>query len=303
MSTERCCKCCCSETGRGLVDGHWEITSAMHRGIGCIRDCSPPHTNPQLHLCCAFCSLSTKIWFKLSVNKCAACQHKWQREWARRQSPPLTINREKQSKEAININKVLTTIDYLALRWWAMMVMNLNSYTPLINILTFPFKRPIRQGFLCLRTTADAPAAHRPCCACCDISVGCTGNCSSAQHPAVSSLTVRRTVTSISCIWVWASQQLFPLVHTQPVQKKYTVEKARSPLAEPSVSGEIVASWAIGSVLRVTGRKDKWPRCGKSLCMTYRAAEDMRTQWHYTAFYHSDEGLRCLGMAQNQGHH
>lgn len=206
------------------------------------------------------------------MNKCAACQHKWQREWARGQSPPLTINREKQSKEAIDINKVLTTIDYLALRWWAMMVMNLNSYTPLINIFTFLLKRPIRWDFLCLRTTVDPPAALSRCCVCCDISVGCNGNCSSAQHPAVSSLTVRRTVTSISCIWVWASQQLFPLVHTQPVQKKYTVEKARSPLAELSVSGEIAASWAIWSVLRVTGHKDKWRQCGKSLSMTYRAS-------------------------------
>ena len=77
----------------------------------------------------------------------------------------------------------------------------------------------------CLRTTADHPTAQRQRCNCCDILEGCHGNGSSARHPAVSSLTVRRTVTSISYIWVWASQQVFPRVHTQPVQKKYTLER------------------------------------------------------------------------------
>ncbi len=81
------------------------------------------------------------------MNKCAACQHKWQREWAGGQSPPLTIKREKQSKEAIDTNKVLTTIDYLALCWWAMIVMYLNSYTQLINIFSFLMKQPTRWDF------------------------------------------------------------------------------------------------------------------------------------------------------------
>lgn len=143
--------------GRGVVDEHRKITPGIHKGIGCIKDCSFP---PPIQLCCAFCSLSTKIWFKLSVNKCAACQHKWQREWARRQSPPLTIKREKQSKEAIDINKVLTTIDYFALRWWAMIVMDLNSYTQLINIFTFLLKQPIGWDFSS-KMTADRPTAQR----------------------------------------------------------------------------------------------------------------------------------------------
>lgn len=156
------------------------------------------------------------------MNKCAACQHKWQREWARGQSPPLTIKREKQSKEAIDTNKVLTTIDYLALCWWAMIVVDLKLYTQLINIFSFPMKKPIRWVSF---VPVYHAKAHRQCYVCCDISVGCDGNCSSAQHPAVSSLTVRRTVTSISCIWVWAKSASFPLVHTQPVQKKYTTER------------------------------------------------------------------------------
>lgn len=50
------------------------------------------------------------------MNERAACQHKRQREWAAGQRPPLTIKREKQSKEAIDINKVLTTIDLRAMR-------------------------------------------------------------------------------------------------------------------------------------------------------------------------------------------
>lgn len=153
------------------------------------------------------------------MNKCTACQYKWQREWATRQSPPLTIKREKQSKEAININKVLTTIDYLAPHWWAMIVMDLNSYTQLINIFTHVLNQPNRQKFLhyflifggvgLYKMNAHHPEAQWQCCVWCDMPAGCNGNCSSAQHPAVSSLTVRRTVTSISCIWVWASQQVF----------------------------------------------------------------------------------------------
>ena len=81
-----------------------------------------------------FCILSTKVWLELSVNKWGACQHKWQREWAGGQSPPLTIKGEKQSKEAININKVLTIIDHSALCWWAMIAMGLNTWTHMINI-------------------------------------------------------------------------------------------------------------------------------------------------------------------------
>lgn len=158
------------------------------------------------------------------MNKWAAFQHKWQREWAGGQSPPLTIKREKQSKEAIDINKVLTTIDLLAIRWWAMIVMDLNSHTQLINIYTFLLKQPIRPVFVCRRANADHPTAPRQRCVCCDILAECNGNCSSAQHPAGSSLTVRQTVTSISCIWARAKSASFSSsAHTARTKGKYTV--------------------------------------------------------------------------------
>lgn len=66
--------------------------------------------------------------------------------------------------------------------------------------------------------------------------------------------------------------------------------KGQEPFAEPSVSGEIVASWAARGVLRVAGRKDKWRRCGKSLSL-YRAGEDMRIQWCYSAHFPFRWGL------------
>lgn len=143
------------------------------------------------------------------MNKGAACQHKWQREWARGQSPPLAIKREKQSKEAIDINKVLTTIYLLALCCWAVIVMDLNSHTWLITFLLL--KQPIWR-FLHLFLVRKQPQLGGR-------------NCSSTQHPAGSSLTVRRTVTSISCIWAWAKSASFLRAHTQPVQKKYIAQR------------------------------------------------------------------------------
>lgn len=207
--------------GRGVVDERRKITPAIHKGIGCIKTVVSPSP---LHLCCAFCSLSTKIWFKLSVNKCAACQHKWQREWARGQSPPLTIKREKQSKEAININKVLTTIDYLALRWWAMIVMDLNSYTQLINIFTFLLKRPIRRNFLLENHCRSSKGSEAALCLLWHFSrmqwklLLSSASCSLITHCKADRYFHQLHLSL-------GKSASFPLVHTQPVQKKYTMER------------------------------------------------------------------------------
>lgn len=261
-SAKKYCKRCCFWNGTRCCWWTQKNNSCFtQRGIGCIKDCSSP---PPLHLCCAFCSLSTKIWFKLSVNKCAACQHKWQREWAGGQSPPLTIKREKQSKEAIDINKVLTTIDYLALRWWAMIVMDLNSYTQLINIFSFLLKQPIRPGFFLLESDRRSEAVL---CLLWHFSrmqwklLLSSASCSLITHCKADRY-FHQLHLSLGKVSKFSSS-----AHAARTKEIYR-GKGQEPFAEPSVSGEIVASWAARGVLRVTGRKDKWHRCGKSLSTT-----------------------------------
>lgn len=162
-----------------------------------------------------FCILSTKVWLELSVNKWGACQHKWQREWAGGQSPPLTIKGEKQSKEAININKVLTIIDHSALCWWAMIAMGLNTWTHMINICRSFDEAANHEGFSFFFLFFFTKQTN----------VKCDGNCSAVQHPAASSLTVQQAVTSISLIWVRAKSASFARARTQPELKKYTLQR------------------------------------------------------------------------------
>lgn len=68
-------------------------------------------------------------------------------------------------------------------------------------------KNSIKRGFPLL---VQIPRHQQQSCfpALCEVLVGCNRKCSPTQHPAASSFTVRRAVTSISCIWVWASQQV-----------------------------------------------------------------------------------------------
>lgn len=108
------------------------------------------------------------------------------------------------------------------------------------------------------KTNAHHPKAQWQCCVWCDMPAGCNGNCSSAQHPAVSSLTVRRTVTSISCIWVWASQQVFLYCTRSPCKRNI-------PWKGPgSLSWALSLWWGSGHSgcfkypLWAVGHKDKW---------------------------------------------
>lgn len=200
----------------------------------------------------------------------AACQHKWQWEWAGGQSPPLTIKREKQSKEAININKLLTIIDLLAVCWWAMIVMDPNSCTRLINIFFFV---AVTDYCVCLvlKTSTDSEKQRRICVeqdaleaapqlssASCSLITHCKADCYFHQLDPV-----------------WAKSANFPLVHTRPVQKKYRVGASSLLLSSPS-------PWDSGLLSRLKhpasdGHEDGRPGNGGA----------MRIRWYYAAFFFS----------------
>lgn len=148
------------------------------------------------------------------------------------------------------------------------------------------------------KTNAHHPEAQWQCCVWCDIPAGCNGNCSSAQHPAVSSLTVRRTVTSISCIWVWASQQVFLYCTRSPYKRNI-------PWKGPgSLSWALSLWWGSGHSgcfkypLWAVGHKDKWQH---SVWLTEN--DRKRECRDATLLFYSNESLGWLCMAQNQGHH
>lgn len=102
-----------------------------------------------------------------------------------------------------------------------MIVMDLNSYTKLTNILTFLLKNSQEGEMLCWKRTADHLTSQRQCL---------------LWH--FSRLQWKLLLSSASCSLITHSKadryfhQLhlslgmsasFPLVHTQPVQKKYVV--------------------------------------------------------------------------------
>lgn len=206
----------------------------------------------------------------------AACQHKWQLEWAGGQSPPLTIKREKQSKEAININKLLTIIDLLAVCWWPMIVMDPNSCTLLINILFFVTVTDYCTFFVCFFAVRKRPQSARSSAA----SVEPFEEDALEAAPQLSSASCSLiTHCKADCYFhqlgpVWAKSANFPLVHTHGLCKRNIGW------------GPAVFCWA----LRLWWDSGLWSRFKRPASDSHEDGRPgnggaLRIRWYYAAFF------------------
>lgn len=145
--------------------------------------------------------------------------------------------------------------------------------------------------------TAYHPAAQRQCCVSCDILVGCNGNCSSSSA-SCNLITHCKADRYFHQLHLSSGKSAsFPLVHTQPVQKKYTVER-------PGALSWALSLWWDSVLLKPFEASSEWQAIKTNdPNVVSHSHYDLQSRRGYNEYndtrrclFHSDVGLCLLCM-------